>query len=720
MNLLNLFEDDNSTPNPNYAEELAYQIFKVAPGLDTTGAADEVLDYAFDLAVNDLGRKRAHSLFAYDEDFDSDLVNAYLDLQMNAQAEEKKQVTELDKKTLASYAKKAANSMDTHAYHAYRHQDDSDYDKKEKRKQGIGKAVDRLAKEQGVAGGQLNEYLVKAGMPVKDVLALNLFQDFDPQEGAAAQFAEFAEEPMWQQVVRKYAPIANMLKKKLVAQKRPLTDAEAEAVEQTWYDGSDAYDDMEIEYLVDIYNQQIDTLEALLAGNLTDEEFGEGVSEGVTPASVSKVLRLIQRHHSEWFDTYGLGEVEDTVVDMSEMDKFYGMSAEDATALVGQELESLYGQQGVAEADPHKFDSDVDYYAAQNAPAKPRHRGQQSPGVNPDDEAYFREIFRKKREAAAKAAQDGQQGVAEADKKKDDAEPEVRDVALQRAISRAKSDFPTAGTGIEALAKGFMRSQDEDQKSFDQLRQAERKQDQMLGQIAKIDQEQEQEIQGLEQQNSSLASRLQQLQNVNGELEKKLAAMSGRRADNKSSAADVPVTLAPTSSKIPDPIAAKTKTKTKTKVTQPTTSKAISQVAQTLTPPDNPISRMVPQLEPRQKELGFDEPVTLTPKKYDTSKATDVPFRTGADIAKDVKANMANQAARMVSHDPEGVQSVLRQQEMPLENQESRRPEAKYSDKYQDMVARVGQKAREQEKSKPVDIADLARRLAAIEASRKD
>jgi hypothetical protein len=66
-----------------------------------------------------------------------------------------------------------------------------------------------------------------------------------------------------------------MLKKKLLATKRPLTDAEAEAVEQTWYDGSDAYDDMEIEYLIDIYDQQIDTLEALLAGNLTDEEFGE-------------------------------------------------------------------------------------------------------------------------------------------------------------------------------------------------------------------------------------------------------------------------------------------------------------------------------------------------------------------------------------------------------------------------------------------------------------
>jgi hypothetical protein len=73
------------------------------------------------------------------------------------------------------------------------------------------------------------------------------------------------------------------------------------------------------------------------------------VAEGVTPASVSKVLRLIQRHRSDWFDNYGMGEVEDAVVDMAKMGQFQGMSAEDALDLVGQELESMYGQQSVAE-----------------------------------------------------------------------------------------------------------------------------------------------------------------------------------------------------------------------------------------------------------------------------------------------------------------------------------------------------------------------------------
>ena len=58
------------------------------------------------------------------------------------------------------------------------------------------------------------------------------------------------------------------------------------------------------------------------------------------------------------------------------------------------------------EVNPHNYDSDEDYYNALKAPAKPRYRGTQSPGVNPDDEAYFREIFRKKRLAQQKAERD--------------------------------------------------------------------------------------------------------------------------------------------------------------------------------------------------------------------------------------------------------------------------------------------------------------------------
>jgi hypothetical protein len=68
-------------------------------------------------------------------------------------------------------------------------------------------------------------------------------------------------------------------------------------------------------------------------------------------ASVSKLLRHIERHHPTWFDDYGMGEVEDTVVDMAEQGTFSGMTVVDAAALVGQELESMYGADAMSEAE---------------------------------------------------------------------------------------------------------------------------------------------------------------------------------------------------------------------------------------------------------------------------------------------------------------------------------------------------------------------------------
>ena len=63
----------------------------------------------------------------------------------------------------------------------------------------------------------------------------------------------------------------------------------------------------------------------------------------------------------------------------------------------------------ITEVNPHDFDSDEDYYAARNAPPKRRSAPSDYPYSPADDEAYFREIWRKNREAKAK--QD--KGVAE-------------------------------------------------------------------------------------------------------------------------------------------------------------------------------------------------------------------------------------------------------------------------------------------------------------------
>jgi hypothetical protein len=163
MNLHNLFEDDSRTPNPNYAEELAYQIFKAAPDLDTTGAADEVLDYAYDLVVNDFGKTKANALFAYDEDFDGDLVNAYLDLQMNQQAVDKKQVNEVDPRNFDSdedyYAalNAPAKRRSAPSDYPYSQEEDDAYFREIFRKKREAAKKAAQDKESGVAESRMSE-----------------------------------------------------------------------------------------------------------------------------------------------------------------------------------------------------------------------------------------------------------------------------------------------------------------------------------------------------------------------------------------------------------------------------------------------------------------------------------------------------------------------------------------------------------------------------------
>jgi len=67
-----------------YHERLAQEVFDQNPDLDTSGRDPEVLDAVFPLLVRDLGsKKRANNLLNYDEDFPSDFVSAYGELQRN-------------------------------------------------------------------------------------------------------------------------------------------------------------------------------------------------------------------------------------------------------------------------------------------------------------------------------------------------------------------------------------------------------------------------------------------------------------------------------------------------------------------------------------------------------------------------------------------------------------------------------------------------------------
>ena len=141
---------------------------------------------------------------------------------------------------------------------------------------------------------QLNEYLVREGESIDTLLQLNVFGDMgmredpelftdDPDNGSHVS-------PEWLEVIQDYQGEAEerMLQIQGEAENgRKLTRAEAEAAENTWYDGSDAYqsEPEAVEWLPDVYANQLNTVENILHGLIDDEEegdyapFGEGLEE---------------------------------------------------------------------------------------------------------------------------------------------------------------------------------------------------------------------------------------------------------------------------------------------------------------------------------------------------------------------------------------------------------------------------------------------------------
>jgi hypothetical protein len=293
-----------------------------------------------------------------------------------------------------------------------------------------------------------------------------------------------------------------------------------------------------------------------------------------------------------------------------------------------------------------------------------------------------------------------QPGLFQEAKKKDDDElgAQTKDVALQRAITRAKADFPSAGSGIEALAKDFIRSQEQDQKSFDQLRDAERKQQQMLDQMSKLDQRQDQEIDDLENANNSLSQRIQQLQSVNSELEKKLASMSGRKSKAEKPAGITVIE--------PDRSAVATTAPAAKDTTEPATQPA----ARKTTPRRFKKSTGIPRIKsaiPRRAQ----EPARLTTQNPDILEPIGgrrpSPF-AGQGDAVDVVSRMAQSLAgndqatdKKVNRysPPESIKKTAANDTRmePAANvaETRKKSEADYGADYQDMVRRVGQMAKQ-------------------------
>jgi hypothetical protein len=58
--------------------------------------------------------------------------------------------------------------------------------------------------------------------------------------------------------------------------------------------------------------------------------------------TVKKILKAIDKFEPRIFVQYGIGEVEDTVVDMMDLGQFGAMDADSAAQLAIKEIRSLY------------------------------------------------------------------------------------------------------------------------------------------------------------------------------------------------------------------------------------------------------------------------------------------------------------------------------------------------------------------------------------------
>lgn len=112
---------------------------------------------------------------------------------------------------------------------------------------------------------KLNEYLVKGGSSVVDLLDLNVFTDLI---GDGVEYLEFGQEPEWKKIVKKYLPEVKRIAAILTKNKKiKLPGDLAKEADETWYDGSDAYEDIDMakDNLPGMYDDQLDIVNTIIA-----------------------------------------------------------------------------------------------------------------------------------------------------------------------------------------------------------------------------------------------------------------------------------------------------------------------------------------------------------------------------------------------------------------------------------------------------------------------
>lgn len=108
----------------------------------------------------------------------------------------------------------------------------------------------------------IKEFLIKPGSKFSDILALNLFSDFDKKTGGDIKSTFSKEEwtPEAEAVYKKYSAISKKIESAIKTYpKVRLSRHDADSLDATWYDGSDSYQtaDEYADNLPEVYEAQI-------------------------------------------------------------------------------------------------------------------------------------------------------------------------------------------------------------------------------------------------------------------------------------------------------------------------------------------------------------------------------------------------------------------------------------------------------------------------------
>jgi len=147
---------------------------------------------------------------------------------------------------------------------------------------------------------QLNEYFIEPGGDVTEMLNLNLFDALLGETALVNHYPEFKQSQEWMAVVKEWKPVALQLANEIRANKgTQLSDEQCDALDDTVYDGSDAYDDPRdaASYFPGTFQEQADLISEIL-GNLSESGLQAYLGKKKYGQEGMKALQQAGRDHA--------------------------------------------------------------------------------------------------------------------------------------------------------------------------------------------------------------------------------------------------------------------------------------------------------------------------------------------------------------------------------------------------------------------------------------